>query len=98
MADLTLKVSNFISRSVQQGVSVLEGIEELRTLRNEANVLEYTTSIVDEDFLGDNGQPSGNDHLTRQDLVNAFVAIDAIVALLQATTNTHYKSLYKLKR
>ena len=92
MADLTAKKSNFISRSRQAVVTTLANIEELREMRREATVLNYGQDLADEDFIGD------NDHMTKADLIAAFMAIDAIVQLLEANGNEHYASLYKLLR
>ena len=91
MADLTAKKSNFISSSVNAVVTVLANLETLRTLRHEAAVLNYATTLTDGDFVG------ANQHLSKADLVAAFGSIDAIVALLEANSNTHYKNLYQLK-
>ena len=91
MADLTAKKSNFISSSVNAVVTVLANLETLRTLRREATVLDYASTLTNEDFVG------ANQHLSKADLVAAFGSIDAIIALLEASNNTHYKNLYQLK-
>ena len=92
MADLTAKKSNFISRSRQAVVTALANIEELREMRREAEVLGYAQSLTDEDFVGE------NDHLTKADLIDAFQAIDALVATLEANGNEHYASAYRMLR
>lgn len=91
MADTTQKKSNFISNSVQAGVAILDNIDELRALLREAQVLNYAAVLTDADFTGD------NQHLTKQDLVDLFTTIGAIVTLLEATSNAHYQNLYALK-
>jgi len=91
MSDSTAKKSNFISNSVNAVVTVLANLETLRTLRREATVLNYATTLTEEDFIG------ANQHLTKANLVAAFGSIDAIIALLEANSNAHYKNLYQLK-
>jgi hypothetical protein len=91
VADTTNKKSNFISSSVGAGVAILDNIDELRALLREATVLNYATVLTDEDFTG------ANEHLTKQDLVDLFTTINAVVALLEANSNAHYQNLYALK-
>jgi hypothetical protein len=91
MADTTDKKANFISSSVQAGVAILNNVDELRALLREATVLNYATVLTDADFTG------ANEHLTKQDLVDLFTTINAVVALLEANSNAHYQNLYALK-
>jgi hypothetical protein len=91
MADTTDKKANFISSSVQAGVAILNNVDELRALLREATVLNYAVVLTDADFTG------ANEHLTKQDLVDLFTTINAVVALLEANSNAHYQNLYALK-
>jgi hypothetical protein len=98
VADTTNKKSNFISSSVQAGVAILDNIDELRALLREAQVLDYATILTDADFIGpDPENPGGNAHLTKAQLVALFATIGAVVTLLEANSNAHYKNLYALK-
>lgn len=94
MADLTVKKSNYISRSVAAGATMLEQIDELRALKREGLILDYGNPGV----LGDDDFTGANDHLNRADLIDFFGAIDAIVATLEANGNAHYEALYNLVR
>lgn len=89
---MSAKESNFISRYRASVETILANIEELNQLTKEATILNYGSTITDEDFTGD------NDHMTRAKLLAAVGSMTAIEALLVANNNAHYKALYELKR
>lgn len=86
------KKSNFITRSVQQANELLDTITTLEQMIEEANIQAFSTTIADVDFTG------SNNHIDKAALVAFYVSLQAILTLLQATSNTHFKNLYNMKR
>lgn len=86
------KKSNFITRSVAQANELLSTITTLEQMIEEANIQAFATSIVDADFVG------SNNHIDKATLVAFYTSLQAILILLQATSNTHFKNLYNMKR
>lgn len=89
---ISAKKSNFITRSVQQANTLLGTVTTLQQMIEEANIEAYANTIVDADFIGD------NNHIDKATLVAFYGTLQAIVALLQANTNAHFKRLYDMKR
>ena len=91
-AGTSAKKSNFITRSIQQANSLLTTITTLEQMIEEANIQAFASVIVDADFVGD------NNHIDKATLVAFYTTLQAILTLLQANTNTHFKNLYNMKR
>ena len=91
-AGTSAKKSGFITRASQNANAMTQAMKELNEMYKEALISGYATSITDADFVGD------NNHIDKAALVALFTTVQAIEALLVATSNTHYKNLYAFKR
>lgn len=79
--------SDFISLYRQFAASFLEDLGELEQLRQEWDALDYTNTMIQGDFVGENA------NITKQELTDAVATIGAISALL---AQGHRTNLYKI--
>lgn len=82
-----MRKSDFISLYRQLAAAMLENIGELEQLRQEWDSLDYTNSMVQGDFIGENA------NITKQELSDAVATLGAISTLLAAG---HRTNLYKI--
>jgi hypothetical protein len=80
---------DFVRDAMRSVTALLYQLDQMRALRREADALNYGgDGLTDADMEGMAQAP------TKQDLVDAFVAVDAV----NATVDQHRAALYALKR
>lgn len=86
--DLSGKKSNFVSREVAAAQDFIDALNKWRTLQREWTEQDYTTTITQDDLLGENA------HITPGDLEAAFTTMTDILARLDQ--NQRIAPLYRL--
>lgn len=83
--------ANYISQVRQTVSKFLDDVSTLRDLDLTWNAEGYSTGIVAGDFTGANAD------LTVAQFTSIIVSVEAVLALLSATSNAHYTNLLKAR-
>jgi hypothetical protein len=88
--DAAAQRSNFISRYNANAVKMIEALEAAQAMKTEFDTRDYTTSIVDGDFVG------SNDHLTAAQFKDAVGNVETYRALF--FSNFYSTNVMRLRR
>lgn len=94
MADLTVKKSNFISRTVAAVTALLTDVEGIQALRQEWDALGYSPGSGPESELSPGDCNGANAHVSPAILADAFNSLEALKTLL---LDGHLTNLSKLR-